>query len=702
MQLIEGQPLFVPEGPNPASRLMSVEQKARLMQKVAEGIHAAHREGLIHRDIKPVEHHARGRPRTATSSPTCSTSGWRARSRRRPSPRSGLAVGTPNFMAPEQARGETALDRRTDVYGLGATLYALSCGAPPFEGPSSLDVLVKVTEQEAPPLTSVPADLATIVAKCLEKEPAQRYDSARALAEDLGRYLDGEPDPGAQDEPGLPARQEGAEAQESWWRRAPWPRWPSCALAAVSVRAQTAVAAARASGRRVRAGGQGHREPHAHRPPAPRARHPAGESGHPPAHGGARGADAEPRERQRKARATTRSAAATWRSRSTSGRASTSSAPGARAIGSARSAYALGQVMGALYQRELELRGASPTSRGARQRKTQVEREYREPALAYLQQSRGLDMESPEYVEGLIAFYEKRYDDSLKSARAASAGARWLYEAKELEARVHTATGVEASLQGRFDAAGEAFRQAEAAYQAALSDPNNSSSRMRSSGSERPRRAPLVRRPPRSLSATSSSAALEPTSPGFAAQCVAPAIERARGAPATLAEWPDLVEAWPPALPGRRGRPARPAVQRATTQQNCSRWTHQLNKFDHLRHPRPPREAARGPPRALLSEGRFRPFHLEVERPLEPLRHAVRERALPFRAPPRPPARRIKPLVVVHEPHAEAAHHEPQQAKPSGRRTWPACRSRPSRLGHTRTQPWTAWERDVAGHSVFW
>jgi serine/threonine-protein kinase len=197
MQLISGEPLFVADGesprPSPTLLQMTVEQKVRIMQKVAEGIQAAHRQGLIHRDVKPtnvmLETTADGdfKPYVLDFGLAREVAATGVTSH-------GLAAGTPNYMAPEQARGEAgALDRRTDVYGLGATLFAVLAGKPPFEGPSSLDVLVKVTEAEPEPLRGVPEDLAIIVAKCLRKEPAQRYESARAVAEDLGRYLGGEP-----------------------------------------------------------------------------------------------------------------------------------------------------------------------------------------------------------------------------------------------------------------------------------------------------------------------------------------------------------------------------------------------------------------------------------------------------------------------------------------------------------------------------
>jgi len=110
----------------------------------------------------------------------------------------GTMMGTPAYMPPEQARGETDLiDRRSDVYSLGATLYELLAGRPPFDGSSMVDILFKVMNHQPQALrsvlTNIPEPLETIVSKCLHKEPFRRYPTAQALAEDLERFLRGEP-----------------------------------------------------------------------------------------------------------------------------------------------------------------------------------------------------------------------------------------------------------------------------------------------------------------------------------------------------------------------------------------------------------------------------------------------------------------------------------------------------------------------------
>ncbi|HEX8706081.1 MAG TPA: protein kinase [Myxococcaceae bacterium] len=190
MQYVNGRSLLE------VARELSLEQMMMVVQQATEGVHAAHRAGLIHRDIKPsnilVERGDDGQWK-----PYVMDFGL-ARDWQRDSTVTGTVLGTPHYMAPEQARGEVSqLDRRADVYSLGATLYVLLTGKTPIPGNNALEVLSNLATLEPRPLRqlnkNVPADLEAIVLKCLERQPSARYDSARALAEDLGRFLNGEP-----------------------------------------------------------------------------------------------------------------------------------------------------------------------------------------------------------------------------------------------------------------------------------------------------------------------------------------------------------------------------------------------------------------------------------------------------------------------------------------------------------------------------
>ncbi len=189
MQYIDGQTL------REAAKGLSVAEKVAVLRDIAEGVHAAHVLGLIHRDIKPANiliGKAPGAP------PSICDFGL-ARDLAQPGNTvQGSLLGTPQYMAPEQARGELdKIDARTDVYSLGATLYEALTGRPPFEGATNLQILYRMMHDEpAPPrrlVPSLPIDLESVVLKCLEKDPSRRYQTARALAEDLQRSLDGEP-----------------------------------------------------------------------------------------------------------------------------------------------------------------------------------------------------------------------------------------------------------------------------------------------------------------------------------------------------------------------------------------------------------------------------------------------------------------------------------------------------------------------------
>jgi len=174
----------------------AIDQKVGLMLEIAEGLHAAHRQGLVHRDIKPgnilVEQTA------DRLKPYLLDFGLAVEIGAPSLTKTGVVVGTPRYMAPERIQGgAAALDRRSDIYSLGATCYEFISGVAPFASTSGLQVLVDVLEREFKPLRAVQPtvspELDAIVAKCLEKDPRLRYVSARALADDLRRYLNGDP-----------------------------------------------------------------------------------------------------------------------------------------------------------------------------------------------------------------------------------------------------------------------------------------------------------------------------------------------------------------------------------------------------------------------------------------------------------------------------------------------------------------------------
>lgn len=454
MQYVDGQSL------NRAAKGLSLTEKVLLMRQVAEAMHEAHRLGIIHRDLKPdnimVERLTDG-----TLSPVVMDFGLaRESGDNRGLTESGAVMGTPAYMAPEQARGDVrTLDRRADVYSLGATLYDLVAGVPPFDAESVVDVLMQVMNEDAVPLRnrlpSVPGDLETIVMKCLRKEPGARYDSAKALADDLQRYIDGEP---------IQGRRESVIGRVR--RRAK----KHVALVAVSAGSLVLVISFAVQWVRVQITARRERE---------------------------RAAELVKLERQlgqdiKEMEWFLRSAyqlplhditpqLAIVRSRMAnmeSQRAALRGDDGGRidyAIGRGHLAlhepaealrylqtarkrgldipelhYALGRALGERFQQALEEARRQGDKSWVEKRRKELEAEYLQPAVQELEKSRGGSLDSPEYLEGLIAFYRKQYDVALEKAKSAFAKYPWLYEIKALEGDALLAKGSELCDSGNY------------------------------------------------------------------------------------------------------------------------------------------------------------------------------------------------------------------------------------------------------------
>lgn len=197
----DGRPYFsleLVQGGNLAENLagtpLPAREAAELAERLARAIHAAHQAGIIHRDLKPsnVLLTRDGQPKITDFGLAKQADGQSDLTR------TGAVLGTPSYMAPEQASGRTGeIGPAADTYALGATLYELLTGRPPFKGVSPMDTMLQVLNDEPVPPSrlnpKVPRDLETICLKCLHKEIGKRYGSAAELADDLQRFLQGEP-----------------------------------------------------------------------------------------------------------------------------------------------------------------------------------------------------------------------------------------------------------------------------------------------------------------------------------------------------------------------------------------------------------------------------------------------------------------------------------------------------------------------------
>jgi serine/threonine-protein kinase len=464
MQFIDGQPLSV------AAAGMSVEQKTLIIKQAAEAVHAAHRMGLIHRDIKPanimVETDEDGR-----LVPFVVDFGLVREMGSEALTVSGTSLGTPAYISPEQALGQAGtVDRRSDVYSLGATLYALLAGHPPFEGATPVEALLQAINKEPDSLRlhapAVPVDLECVVMKCLEKDPHRRYDSARALADDLDRFLNGEPiqarRPNWVDRLVKRLRKHKAVTVVAglalvatlvlltlWWQA----RRDAAEQAELAQRFGQRVE--QVEGVLWRAQSLGI---HDIRPARAMVRRIMGSI------------EAEMR---------VRGGVAAGPGHSALGRGYLALQDFDRArehlerawnLGyrTPEVAFALGSTLGELYFREEQSLYKIQSQKQRNARRDEIVRTLREPACRYLQAGVGLNTDCPEWPQALLAFYEGRLRDALVKAGEAFRRLPWLYEAKVLEGRIWRGDGATHRIAGRYAEAEASYRRAVEGYEAAI------------------------------------------------------------------------------------------------------------------------------------------------------------------------------------------------------------------------------------------
>jgi eukaryotic-like serine/threonine-protein kinase len=468
MRLVDGKHL------NEAAREMSLPERVRAMREVAEAVHEAHRLGIVHRDIKPsnvmVVRAEDGRwvPIVMDFGLAYELGGGHGLTA------TGALMGTPSYMAPEQARGEVLnVDQRSDVYALGATLYEVLAGVTPFAGVAPGSLLAKVLYDDPPLLRTrvpqLPADLETITCKCLQKEPNRRYASARALAEDLGRYLDGEPIVGR-----------CAGPLERLVRKARRNRAVT-ALATLTLTLTLTLGALGARGRLE--------EKRARAESAARARlaetlgQQVGElewflrlTRTLPLH------DTSPERQQARERLARLGADAASGSESDQGLVHYARGRGYLALFEAARArdelsqaaaagvdlpglhFALGCALGELYRQALEDARRDGGGVWLAERTRTLEHDYLEPALAALKQSQGVELASPRYLEALLAFYRHDDDYAAGAAERAIAEAPWAFEARKLAGDVARSRALRQLERGAYDEARQGLDEALGLY----------------------------------------------------------------------------------------------------------------------------------------------------------------------------------------------------------------------------------------------
>ena len=459
MQYVDGKSLGAMGGE------LTIEETTIVLRAAAEGVHEAHRAGLIHRDIKPANIMVE-RSQDGDLKPYVVDFGL-ARDWKNEVTETGMVLGTPHYMSPEQARGEVKrLDRRADVYSLGATLYHLLVGEPPIPGNNPLKVLNSIHSFEPRPPRErnpdIPVDLEAITLKCLEKDRSARYDSARALAEDLGRFLSGDP---------ILARPAGFgyRLRKRLLKHRGMVALGTMALLLLLFALGWGIAARRAVALRERLA---RRFTERVERIEALARYSALARLH----------DIRADRNEIRTRLTEFEAEIQAAGEVAVGPGHYALGRGFLALGEEgkaleyltsawqrgfrepRAAYALALAMGRRYQ-ELLLDAEKIRSPEPRQaRKREIEHRYRDPALGYLRQSAGADGAAVEYVAALIAFYEDHLEEALRLLEMIEGRRSWFYEASELRGDIYLARASRRWNQGDREGALADFAAGRRAY----------------------------------------------------------------------------------------------------------------------------------------------------------------------------------------------------------------------------------------------
>ena len=479
MQLVDGQPL------DRAYKTMTLFEKVKLVRDVATALHTAHSQSIIHRDIKPsnimVEKAADGSLRPVVMDFGLAREAGEGKGLTE----SGQVLGTPAYMSPEQARGDVRhLDHRTDVYSLGATLYDILTGKPPFDDDAIVKILIKVVNDPPLPLRAhdpkLPEALELIVSKCLNKEAAQRYPTAQALADDLERFLSAGR---------VVARRLGYGYRIRYFARHNRALFSLGVALSISIfclagfftytRIMSArkAAQARRQAELSRELGQEIKDLEW----LMRAAYAL------PLHDIER-EKAEVRRRMAElAERFAKLGEAGEGAETTAGLVAYGLGRGHLALHEYKQAYeqlaraeklgtslpelhlALGRVQGELFAKALQDARRSGDASFFEKRRQELEKQYLEPALAHLAAVKrsGARVESPRFLEGLIAFYTKHGDEALKHADAALTQDGWLYEAKKLSADVIQSRALDEKDSGQHEQAEKDFAEAIKRYEQA-------------------------------------------------------------------------------------------------------------------------------------------------------------------------------------------------------------------------------------------